>query len=219
MRKQIGMAFAASLAMSGTVFAQDLGDGKWFGPFVGGQVSQMDYSETGTVNNSYPLASLRGSSAEFDATTQDLIIFGGHDFQVNNQVFGYEVGLLLGGSEGSGETLGLSYKIGVDLGYYARFRGGFAFDRVLVYGSLGYISYESSGTTQGTIENVAINIEEEYDYRNFEGGVGIEYLITDNFSVRGEYNFSFSSTEIEDDYIDNYKATQSRIGLGAAWRL
>ena len=56
MHKQIGMAFAASLAMTGMVFAQDLENaqpvGKWTGPFAGGQFDQLIYKESGTYINS-----------------------------------------------------------------------------------------------------------------------------------------------------------------------
>lgn len=216
MRKQFGMALATSLSMSGMVCAQGVEVGKWTGPFAGGQIDLVSYEESAIYSNSSVIAeSFRGKSYIIDSRHQNLTGFVGYDYQVfHNFLVGGEFGVVFLGSEDEGETLGVSYDIAINQGYYLRSRlGWLPRENILLYMNLGQGFYEGEGELvyQGS------TIDSEFSVEGFEVGFGFEYRISENVSARAAYNY-ISEDETGDEYFELPQFSMGRLGLGAAWR-
>ena len=90
-------------------------------------------------------------------------------------------------------TTPANYVIERELDYTlaARLRGGVAFDRALVYatagGVYGELDYEFS--TSNTANTFTTNNDDEGEF-GFQVGGGVEYLITENLSLTGEYLYT-----------------------------
>ena len=101
--------------------------------------------ESGTYFNSPPVAEqFRGRTFNFDSTNQNWVGFVGYDHQItHNFLIGGEFGVVFAGTADKGETLGVSYTITVDKGYYIRSRFGWLpHEDVLLYINLGSGSYD-----------------------------------------------------------------------------
>lgn len=129
--------------------------------------------------------------------------FGGAQAGINMQhgmfVFGLEADIQYSGIEGSASVLGFPNPdigtgdvtdVDIDLEWFgtARVRVGAAFDRVLVYatGGLAYGNVEASArvTDNGTYDESDSDSNTHFGYTI---GAGVEYAVSDNWTVKGEY--------------------------------
>ena len=177
----------------------------WSGVYLGGQVGyawgQDNVSWSGTANN---LGLAGGSFGE----GQQGVIGGarvGYNIQPNPW--------FVAGIEASVDGTSLSKSVGVPLADFAgdtfgsmtassnagiqgsvRGRLGIAFDRVLIFGTGGVAVTSFNSTyfdTTGFFTGVpGINETLSYTRAGFTFGGGIEYAITDNWSVQAEYRHS-----------------------------
>lgn len=196
MRNLIGLAFAASLAMSGVSAAQN--DRQWTAGFLGLHLDSFRYDAedgaapvAGYVEN-HNVINIRG--------------IVGLDVQLSDFLLGVEAGsILYSHEEEFKEPAGLTYNI--RRGYYTRFRMGMVFDRAMLYGIVGSGSYEG--------EYNADNRPNEYllpDGDARERGFGIEFLSEDGSgSFRIEHIIhDFSAPE----GVPEYEADSSKLGIG-----
>lgn len=110
----------------------------------------------------------------------------GYNYQINQFVIGLEgdvnASWLNGNDGGSGGHInGLKHKWNASI----RARAGYAFDRALLYVTGGW-AYLDATATRLTPPN-------EYVSTTFSGwtvGAGLEYAITNNWTVRGEYRYT-----------------------------
>ncbi len=172
-------AIAISVAISGPVSAADMAlkappvpyvtPFSWAGFYVGGNIgygqSRFDFSSCPTIcqhKGSGPVGGLQG----------------GYNWQAGRIVWGVEGDVSAANFEtGDGDYV----RANVDLLASIRGRLGIAFDRVLVYatGGGGYVHAKGAGsTTPLTWRHADL-------FRPVVGG-GIEYALTNTFTVRGE---------------------------------
>ena len=118
-------------------------------------------------------------------------IAGGYDFRINNLVLGIE-------AEAAESTAGdCAGGVCVDASrdlYIGGRIGAVVSPNVLIYGKVGYTNARASFGGTGV---------------NFDGiraGAGIEWMLTGNLSIRGEYRYS--------NYEDGLSRNQGIVGLG-----
>lgn len=104
----------------------------------------------------------------------------GYNLQLGSMVFGMESDLSM---NGFGKGSGRGGSISADMRYLGtlKARAGFAFDRVLVYGT-GGLAYGSLKATDGLLSR-------SKSAMGYVLGAGAEYGITDHLSAKLEYNY------------------------------
>lgn len=195
MRRQILLASVSAIAISGSAFAADLRPPPvylppapiftWTGLYVGGQIGYVWGSDPIEVDSTVP-------SAFFD--TEPSGVLGGIHIGYNLQIAQYVAGIegTVDGSSLSGtreSDSGVSMGTRTDVQGSIRARIGIALDRVLIYGTGGAAfagftnNYEFAGPPS----------LEETDSKTRAGwtvGGGIEYAVTNNWSIGAEYRYS-----------------------------
>ncbi|MBS7704404.1 outer membrane protein [Chelatococcus asaccharovorans] len=137
---------------------------------------------------------------------------GGYNYQFGSWVVGAEADFdkHFGKLKASGRS-GQSLKIEQGYGATVRARLGYAFDRVLVYGTGGLaLSQMSIGTPSSKTKS--------HWHPGFAVGAGVEYAVTDNVSVRGEYLYTKVSQAkyvMPDGGVvkEQHKGGEARLGL------
>ncbi len=155
----------------------------WTGVYIGGQVGY----QWGTSN---PNIDTGGAFvAGLPGNTNSGVVGGGHvgyNLQVSQFVFGLE-GDVDGSSINGGNSSGLvAYTTREPIEASIRGRVGYAWDRILIYGTGGgaYGDFHNIYTGPGGVDSI-------WDSRlGWTAGGGIEYAITNNWSVRAEYRYS-----------------------------
>ena len=201
------LSTVALAALAGTAFAADLPSRRappvyvpppsipvftWTGFYVGGQVGYEFGRSTG-------LASIGGVPLSAGSASPKGIVGGAHvgyNFSTQSRGFGnFGGGGLVFGVEG--DVDGSNYKSNYLLGAVndstrqniqgsARGRIGYAFDRVLVYGTGGVAFGDLSN--QYTLG--VLNYSQPHTRVGYTVGGGLEYAISNNWSLRGEYRYT-----------------------------
>lgn len=162
----IAAAIAAS-ALASPVLAQETGD---FSGVKGTAIAGYDNTDFG----------IDGAGSTDNA---DGFLYGaslGYDTQSNNIVYGVEAEI----TESTGELTGGGASVDASRDLYAGARLGFVVgDSALLYAKAGYTNarYTASGGGFGGIAGNADGVRV---------GAGIEYKLSDNAFVRGEYRYS-----------------------------
>ena len=197
-------------ALAGTAFAADLPSRRappvyipppipvftWTGLYVGGQVG-YEFGKS----NAYA-ASATGVGLSAAGAKSNGIIGGAHvGYNFSTQTLGmgnfggFGGGGLVFGVEG--DVDGSNYKSNYQLGAISdasrqniqgsvRGRLGVAFDRVLVYGTGGV----AFGDLQNNYTFGALNSSLSHTRVGYTVGGGLEYAISNNWSLRGEYRYT-----------------------------
>jgi outer membrane immunogenic protein len=210
MLRRILMASVGAIALAGTAVAADLPSPApppvyvppvpiftWTGVYVGGQVGYAWGNQSANFGDSFGL---------FDNVSYngDGVIGGAHvgyNLQLSQFVIGLEgdvdgssiskgvsgVVFPLGGAFGSVNT---SFNSNANVQGSIRGRVGYAWDRVLVYATggvafAGVNSDLSTSTLFGTSYDAASNTRVGWTV-----GGGLEYAVTNNWSIRAEYRYS-----------------------------
>jgi outer membrane immunogenic protein len=204
--KQLFSSTIASLLLTGPSFAADLPNPKapplyapppiftWTGFYVGGQVGyQWTTESSGTIYGIAPGAVLGGNPNYNQAG----VIGGGHigyNYQINQIVLGIEGDVEGASFVGSGPYHTGAYRVKTEINCEASIRGrlGYAWDRLLIYGTGGaafadvkdsYTAYNAASAAVG------------YDYltstrTGWTVGGGLEYFFRPNWTIRGEYRYT-----------------------------
>ncbi len=207
--RQLKLALLASLALAPPAYAADLAPApvepiapsvySWTGFYAGVDVGYA------WANYTVPSVSLPGQyqnyATVFRTNNVDMngmagMVRAGVNYQfAGNWVVGAEaeymhnIGSL--GPKGSYNTIANFGKVDVNVDWYAALKGrvGYAFDRFLPYGTVGV-------AVVGT--NVDVHVGAPAKNLRFDGGethvgllvgAGLEYALTDNWILRGEYDY------------------------------
>jgi outer membrane immunogenic protein len=111
----------------------------------------------------------------------------GYNFQRGNVVFGVEAGINGTDIDGSTDVLVLG-KSERELDWYATAtaRLGYAADKLLFYG-FGGVAWGTINTTL-SVPLLNASVSGESDHVGWTAGLGVEYAMTERFSVRVEYS-------------------------------
>jgi outer membrane protein OmpA-like peptidoglycan-associated protein len=174
----------SAMALSSTAFAQ----GWWAGPEVGVQGGYAWGNSNGTITA--PRTSVPYSLSPDGGMGG---AHAGYNWQMGNFVLGLE-GDAEGGSvsdTATGTVIGLgtgSIRDNMDFDASVRGKLGFAFDRVLVYGTGGVAFGDVSSTYQFPVGNT---VAKSSDIRvGWTAGGGIGYAINQNWEVGAEYRYT-----------------------------
>lgn len=201
----IGLAIAGLIAFSGVANAADVHakDGGlkdepiaalppvWSSLYVGGSIGYGWGDVSDTITLEFDPASAGSGSIREDSDELDSVVYGAHlgyNFQYGNFVFGPEIGITGAAMDAAPFEYELSgNSIKHDLNWYASAVGrlGYAHDEFLFYG-FGGVAWSR---VQTDFPNAA-NLEDAEDVTTFVGwtaGVGVEYALSDRFSLRLEY--------------------------------
>ena len=121
-------------------------------------------------------------------------IHAGYNLQSGNLVFGAEIDYTAGSIAGSVDALpGNVLSAEIDGLMSARARLGYATGKFMVFGTAGVARASGSHTQDaGVPETVG------FDLNGTTYGVGIEYLMSDRFSVRAEYRgYAFDMVDLD----------------------
>lgn len=181
---------AASLLVSSSAFAADVVSEapiveqpivfSWTGAYVGGQIGygwgQSDLDSDFGSTSFDPDGFLGG-------------VHAGYNYQFsNNVVLGIEADVDYSDMDGDGDfdVAGFSGSSELDWQGSVRARLGYAYDRVLPYltGGVAFGKYEHR------ISDGVDSFSDDDTYVGWTIGAGLEYAMTDNWTVRGEYRYT-----------------------------
>jgi outer membrane immunogenic protein len=202
MYKNVIAGFAALIGMGGVVHAADLGgsvkDGPaaaasyapiWAGLYVGGSVGFGTGDTSGQLKfDDERLDFLeRLLQSDYDVNGAIYGAHIGYNIQRDSLVFGVEVGLNGTDIDGSTDVLVFG-KSERELDWYATAvaRLGYASGKALFYG-FGGVAWGTVETTL-SVPLLDASVSGESDHVGWTAGVGIEYAMTERFSVRVEYS-------------------------------
>lgn len=149
--------------------------------------ARMDGDWTGGYGG-LSFGNLSAEAGDFDDSEGVYGVFGGYDYDFGQFVLGgeldYQTGedIVLGGIE-------------ADSVLRAKLRGGYDLGRTLIYATVGAAQLNTNGG----------------DDTGLVGGLGIEYKVTDRFSVGGEY-LAHQFDDFDDTGVDVYADTVSLRG-------
>jgi outer membrane immunogenic protein len=201
MRRQILLASVGAIAIAGSAFAADLGPPPvyvppppiftWSGLYIGGQIGYA-WGEDSIVTN------VDGVDTIFSNTNPDGAIGGAHvgyNLQIAQWVVGLE-GSVDGSSQNGTVTdfTGLTKSTRLDVQGSIRARVGIAIDRVLIYATGGAAFSDVVNNyidPTGILTGIPGNSEQDTKTRaGWTVGGGLEYAVTNNWSIRAEYRYS-----------------------------
>ncbi len=199
-----GMAFAADLPSRSPppVYLPPPPVFTWTGFYLGGEVGYQFGRESTTIVTSPGLASL-GALPSYNNSG---VVGGAHigiNVQASQFVYGFEADIEGGGIKGSAPVTaafaapvtGVSMREDIESTYRAR--AGIAFDRALFYGTGGLAIVDFNNTFTS-----ALGTDSDNHYRiGWTFGGGLEYAVTNNWSLRGEYRYTFFRSSA--DYLAN----------------
>jgi outer membrane immunogenic protein len=194
------LSTAALVALGGSAFAADLPSRSapplympppppvfsWTGVYIGGQVGY----EWGTANSALfptgtsPAAGIAFASGQPNGVTGGAHI--GYNYQIAQFVFGLE-GDVNGSNYRGSQTLGGgTLTTSSDIDGSVRGRLGVAFDRALFYstGGVAFAPFRNQYALAGLVDDTTTTRV------GWTVGGGVEYAITNNWSLRAEYRYT-----------------------------
>lgn len=144
----------------------------WSGVYLGGALgwASVEYDE---LENDFPDRDDSGFAGA---------VFVGYNFQMDNVVFGVEGDLNFRSAEPTDPN---TNPFSQNLGGSVRGRIGYAFDRIMPYFTAGVAIANFEVDHDGDGDNVA-----KKTMTGYAVGAGIEWAVTDNVIVRGQYLYS-----------------------------
>jgi outer membrane immunogenic protein len=163
----------------------------WAGLYVGGSVGHGWGDVSDTITLAFDPTSVGNGTIREGSDDLDGAVYGAHlgyNFQYGNFVFGPEIGFTGAAMDAAPLEYELSGNpIKHDLNWYASAVGR------LGYAQGGFLFYGFGGVAWSRVETDfpnAANLEDARDATTFVGwtaGVGVEYALSDRFSLRLEY--------------------------------
>jgi len=117
----------------------------------------------------------------------------GYNWQMSNIVLGVEADFSYGKVKGSSTIIDVpnvgSVGVTSNLDYFFTVRGrlGFAMDRFLVYGTGGFAYGHNNATVNLSSGGLTVRIFDDNNHTGWTAGGGIEYAVTNAWSLKGEY--------------------------------
>jgi outer membrane immunogenic protein len=199
--RKLATSLVAIAAFGGTAFAADLPSRSeppvyvppppppifsWTGVYIGGQIGY----EWGQSSTSASTAAGTFGQPGYSANGVTGGAHVGYNYQINHFVVGLEGDVDGSSYQGSGTnnfgTISHSTNIGVDGS--VRGRVGFAWDRALFYAT-GGVAFAGLNNTSVNIANGASDSFNNTQVGWTVGG-GVEYAVTNNWSIRAEYRYT-----------------------------
>lgn len=189
----------------------------WTGVYIGGQVGY----EWGTSNAN--LFTPGGAFVSGVSNTESGVVGGAHigyNYQISQLVFGLEGDVNGSSYNGSGFGGGLATSTREPIDGSVRGRLGFAWDRVLFYGTGGvaFGDFQDNYAGPGGFDSF------RHTRVGWTAGGGVEYAVTDNWSIRAEYRYTdfgrFSDpllASIPGDDVTR-RETDNRVQVGFSYR-
>jgi len=209
MLKTIALASATLLSTCAMAFAADLTESNPVPPIA---FETPAFTWTGAyIGISGGAGWLDGSTTKMrrfhDQQDFDGSVFGGfvgHNWQFAN---GIVVGLEGDIEYNSNDEKFFGYRtFGTDWQGSARGRLGYAFDRLMVFGTAGWTM------AKGHIEFPGVSESETFS--GWTAGAGVDYAVTDKVFLRGEYRYSdFGSKEIVRGMNVDFDQSVVKVGL------
>jgi len=186
----------------------------WTGGYIGGQIGygfgNADYVYEGSSDYDYsndPDGFLGG-------------IYAGYNHQfANGVVLGLEADVAWGGLEDAALAPGdsdFSAKTSIDLTGSARLRLGYAMDRLMPYVA-GGVAFGKFNFTEYDLGDFYASADESMV--GWTLGVGAEYALTDNWTLRGEYRYAdygthdFVTQPADEGYSADIRTHDVRFGV------
>jgi len=161
----------------------------WTGVYIGGQIGYQ-WGPSRTQDFSLLTGALGTSQPNYNA---DGVVGGAHigyNYQINQFVVGAEGDVDGSSFSGHGTSLAGLYNFTtrIDVEGSVRARAGYAWDRALIYatGGAAFASIRNSYTflTTGNADDLSTT------RAGWTAGAGVEYAVTNNWSVRAEYRYT-----------------------------
>ncbi|MBL0375413.1 porin family protein [Rhizobium sp. KVB221] len=171
----------------------------WTGAYIG------IHKGGGWLNGDF---SIPGASASENFNGFLMGTFGGYNFTFDNFVIGVEGDVSYNWNDNRYHAFGTHGDIGTDWAGSLRGRVGYAFDQTLIYATGGWAA------TRGVIDTPFG--DEDRTFNGWTAGAGIDWAVTQNIFVRGEYRFSdYDNKTVRgvDVELDQHQAT-----IGVAYK-
>jgi outer membrane immunogenic protein len=127
----------------------------------------------------------------------------GFNYQIGNIVLGVEGDMSAADIKGSVTDTVNAYTVTTKLDWLATVRGrvGLAFDRILVYGTAGVAIAHAKSTLDDSFSGpLVITTTSSADYVGWTGGGGIEWALSPNWSIKGEYLYADLGSKVYNFY-------------------
>ncbi len=187
-------SIATNIVLGGTALAADLPSRSvplayvpppiftWTGFYIGGQIG-YEWGTSSTTARSFATGAV---TPQFDYSASGVVggIHSGYNYQINQFVIGYESAMNGSSSQGSG----LNNSDTMPFESSVRGRVGIAWNRALFFAAGGV----AFGTLQNTSTYTLSGYSHTYNTEKvgWTVGGGVEYAITNNWSVRAEYRYT-----------------------------
>lgn len=160
----------------------------------------------GMLDGDFSVSGLAGSASDdFDGAT--IGAFAGYNWQLSN---GFVAGVEGDVSYNFNDNNYGPLEVGTDWAGSARAKVGYAFDRALVYAAGGWTF--ANGYVDGA------GIDESETFHGWTIGAGVDYAVTDNMFLRGEYRYNDFGDKSFSDGFDTINADLDqhvvKVGLG-----
>lgn len=208
--KQILAAAIATLAMSTAAYAADnvvvepgAAAYNWSGVYVGGAIGWASINYDELVNEA-----MDRSDGGFAGA-----LYAGYNFQINNVVLGIEGDLNFRTAEPEDNN---TNPFSQNLGGSLRGRLGYAVDRFMPYLTAGVAAANFEVDHDGDGDDIAKKTMTGYSI-----GAGVEWAMTDNLVVRGQYLFSDfgkDQFDFEGGHFHEYDVKVHDVLLGVAYK-
>lgn len=215
-------AQAADLGVAPAAIVEPATAYSWSGAYVG---AQAGYTVGGHVQDEYIYIDA-APWFNYDLSPDGAFggLYAGYNYQFsNNIVLGAEADFALGNVGASGATIeyaGYDSSTDIDWTGSVRARVGYAFDRFLPYATggvaFGRFSFEERAEDYGVRQSADVNVS------GWTVGAGVEYALTDNVTLRGEYRLTdFNKKDftghddagLVDDFVAQIRTQDLRIGV------
>ena len=177
----------------------------WTGFYVGGQAGVAFNNDAGDVNyNPATGATTTTAFAGGSDSSDDAAFIGGvhvgYDYQINNFIVGAVADInYIDANAVSTYSLGTdTFGVSSDINFVGtvRAKAGIAADRFAVYatGGLAYadteVNFFAPGTLTGNLAGFTPTVDSDSDDVGYAVGAGVDYLVTQNFSLGLEYLYT-----------------------------
>lgn len=231
MIRKFTMASAVLIAATASALAADLPSRRppppvfvppalftWTGIYVGGDIGYG----WGTDKSSTLIP-----APDFASSTPQGVVGGGHigyNYQVSQFVLGIE-GDVLGTNfrnNSLGVPSGTTYAVSLPIEASVRGRVGYAWDRVLFYATGGVAFGNINNSYFGGLLTPGTTFSRSTTKTGYTVGGGIEYALSNNWSVRGEYRYTDFGRKGDvifgTGYLPTHRVIENKVTLGVSYK-
>lgn len=182
-----GAAYAADLMVDDVAIEAATAGTDWSGAYIGGHIGG------GSANIDWASLPTGLFSGEFSVDGWVAGVQAGINFQTDNIVYGVEADVSWSNIAGQNEEVLPFADSNRNIDWTGSLRGrlGFSAGSFLLYGTAGIAVAQSTLDYNGIITDTV----DSATHLGLTVGVGAEYMIADDISLRGEYRFTTYGTE------------------------